>query len=48
VAVVVGDEEEVETKLLDPSPAPGRRGELRVRNVENSESEPAHGSLSAR
>src|ERR671915_1479450 len=45
VTVVVGDEEEVESKLLDPSPTLDERRELGIRNVENSESKLGHGSV---
>ena len=46
MTVMVGDEEEVESKVLDPSPTLDEPGELRIRNVENSESKLGHGSVS--
>ena len=46
MTVVVGDEKEVESKLLDPSPTLNERRKLRIRNVENSESKLGHGSVS--
>src|SRR5918992_3963495 len=48
VTVVIGDEEEVEPKLLDPSPTLDERRELRIGNDEDSESKLGHGSVSHR